>query len=155
MPVIVMAVFVLFTVMNFVVLERYREAAVAVAPVGGVHNAPVPHSADATPTPSVTSIPEKVYAVNRTLWPWDSMDDMVRALVPKQEWRPEEGDRATASRNGAAALKAETGCDVMQVPFEASSDDACIKYLTNIANWRELVPLPIRPSVAPCRSRIG
>lgn len=149
-PALVMLVFVVFTCVNLLILERYR----SVASTSGSNNkaatsqarhAEAKRSEGDTATEAQTNPPSEVFTVDPEAWHgWKRMDDIVSAMVPQTEWRPKSGPHAKKSLEGADALLRATGCDVMAVPFAPGHDGRCIQYLTNVSNWEELRPLAMR-----------
>ena len=131
------------------------------SPSAATPTAPVDDAVTSTtPSPSLHR-----WAHDRTVYPYEDMDDMIRQLIPKKHWKV-VGSRnqgggagggmvaanATHASKGAppampvaqSALLEATGCNVQYVPFRPGDDARCIDYLTNTSNWAELVPLPMR-----------
>lgn len=125
-PLTLLAVFVIFAVANIAILESYgppSRARVAIA---------LPPSHPAA---------EQRYVHNRTHWPDEDLDAMLRRTIPRKHWRLENLRR---TKDAAHALKVATGCDVLTVPFAAADDHRCVQHLTDTTNWQDLVPLAMR-----------
>jgi hypothetical protein len=146
-PLMIMAIFVGFTVFNLLLLERYRERNMGglqrqTGGGSGVLKPPPPHEHKLDPQSPFQ--PSRKWERGSGWSSWGSMDDIVRASVPQEDWRPTTGQHAEDSRAGAEALHRSTGCDVMTIPFNPTSDEACIRYMTDVTKWNELVPLAMR-----------
>jgi hypothetical protein len=101
----------------------------------------------------------RAFVHNKTVWPYADMDDMVRSLVDRKFWGPDvpvlpsghyDFKRGVYDKPAVAeAYEVQervfelTGCNNINVPFLIGEDQRCIEYLTNMANWKELKPLPM------------
>lgn len=109
---------------------------------------------DEKPTP-------QLFTAAHEVWPFADMDSVIRRMVPHKHLGPNVSidangivDLATATYPNAPQgedwrkayeyhnrLVTQTGCNMLQVPFQPDQDARCIAYLTNVQQWRILKPL--------------
>ena len=96
---------------------------------------------------------------NRSVWPFDDLDDWLKATVDKKFWGPQvpvlpdghfdfshgtyDKDSIREAYDVEEQVFKQTGCNSINVPFLNSEDDGCVTYLTTMANWKMLKPLPM------------
>lgn len=77
-------------------------------------------------------------------WPDVDLEAMLQRTVPRKAWGRPLAEQSALAVETVTRARTLSGCNPIDVPFNPSEDDACIRTMTNTSLWAELLPEPMR-----------